>query len=153
MRAMIVACGIVGAGLSLEAQSPLERSVTLTGCLERTFGGYAFVAVQQGAGVTPPDRPPAGVVAPVSKALGTVPPRSMHEWIVARSDGSVDLDQQVNRRIRVTGTIQELPSAGGRSNADPAVNGGLTVLTVTSAQTVSTTCPNPLPLLTTLSEP
>ena len=140
MRAMIVTCGIVGAGLCLVAQTPPERNVTLTGCLERTFEGYLLTSVQQGAGVSPSDRPPAGVIGMRSRAIGSLPPRPLDD-LVARSDGSVDLEQQVNRRIKVTGTMQEPAGAGGRETADPAVDGGLTVLTVTSAQTVSATCP------------
>jgi hypothetical protein len=138
---MIVTCGIVGAGLCLVAQTPPERTVTLTGCLERTFEGYLLTSVQQGAGVSSSDRPPAGVIGMRSRAIGSLPPRPMHDSLVARSDGSVDLEQQVNRRIKVTGTMQEPPGAGGRETADPAVDGGLAVLTVTSAQTVSATCP------------
>ena len=66
----------------------------------------------------------------------------MHDSIVARSEGAIDLDQQVGRRIKVTGTIGEPSSAGGREIInDPAVDGSLTVLIVTSVQTVSPTCP------------
>ena len=142
MRALIVAFGIVGTGLGLVAQSTTEGSVTVTGCLERTFAGYLLTNVQQGAGVAPSDRPAAGVIGMRSRAIGNVPPRPMHDSIVARSEGAIDLDQQVGRRIKVTGTIGEPSSAGGREIInDPAVDGSLTVLIVTSVQTVSPTCP------------
>jgi hypothetical protein len=138
MRALIVAFGIAGTALGLEAQSPPGRTVTLTGCLEGTSTGYLLTRVQQGAGEAPSDRPPAGVIGMRSRAIGNPPPRPMHDSVVARSDGSIDLEEQLNRRIKVTGTLQELSSASGR---DPAVDDSLTVLTVTSVQTVSGTCP------------
>lgn len=145
MRSTIVAVGIVGMGLGVVAQSPAGRSVTLTGCLEGTFSGYLLTRVQQGAGEAPSDRPPAGVIGLQSRAIGSPPPRSMHDSIVARSDGSIDLEQQVNRRIKVTGTVQELGD-GGRRETDPAVDRNVTVLTITSVQTVSPSCPTPAPL-------
>ena len=140
MRAMLVTCGIVGAGLSLVAQSPPGRSVTLTGCLERTFGGYSLTIVQRGAGQSPPDRPAAGVVVAQSRATGSMPTGPMDDSVVARSDGSVDLNDHINRRVKVTGTMQELASPGSDEGAAPPAI-GIAVVTVTSVQTVSRSCP------------
>jgi hypothetical protein len=140
MRAMLVACGIVGVALSLVAQSPPGRSVTFTGCLEGMLTGHLLTRVQQGAGIIPADRAAAGVVVASSRATGSMP-RPIDDSIVTRSDGSVNLDQHVNHRIKVTGTLEEPTNVGGRERVGTSPDIRLAVLTVTSVQTVSTTCP------------